>query len=436
MAVFVSVADDFTGASDQASMLAGAGMASLLVFQDDYPLESGAWEAVTYASRLRSMEPHQAAEHVGMLFRRAQSLSPHMIQYKYCSTFDSTPEGNIGPCLDAAMDIFNFDGTIVVPALPVNGRTTCHGYHFVLGVLLSESPMRDHPLNPMNDSNLVRWLALQTKRRVGLVDYADVEKGREAICKALEQLWQTNCPYAVVDCMLQRHVLAIARAVWDLPFISGSSALAMELPMVWRAKGVLAARRPVLATHETGNTVPQGGVLALVGSCARQTLQQLQQARGFQMIRPGMEKLLGDTYENVTEETWAVVQQLLKNGEYPLVMASMAPEERREYQKQALECGLTERELGSRIEALMAALATRAVEEMGVRTLLVGGGETSGAVCQALGIPAVEIVEQISPSVPLCRSMPDGRVLLALKAGNFGSDDFFEKAVKGAARWT
>lgn len=438
MPMLATVADDFTGASDQASMLAGAGVSSLLVLDEAFDVSSGHWQAITYASRLRSIAPEQARALGATLFARAAGLQPRMIQYKYCSTFDSTPEGNIGPCLDVAMQTLGpLPGAVVVPALPVNGRTTYQGRHFVLGVPLDESPMRQHPLNPMTDANLVRWLGRQTQSPVGLVSYETVEKGPAAITDGLKGLWAEGIPYVVVDCLSQRHVRVIAQALWDQPFISGSSALPMELPGVWRKEGLL---EPARQSH-----VPEGApgdrhdapVLALSGSCAAQTLRQVQCARGFHLICVDLDTVIEGDTERESRRLVARADEALREGGRALVSSSQSPQDRAVSEARAKSAGLSPHELGRRIEGLMGEVARQVLAHQAVLHLLVAGGETSGAVCQALGLRAVEILTEIAPGVPLCRSIDEPHTIIALKGGNFGGDDFFPRAAAAAlgARW-
>ena len=419
---FVTIADDFTGAADQACMLARAGVRSVLVLDEAFA-PGDDWDAVTFASRLRSLPVQQARRCAERLFSRADDLASLMVQCKFCSTFDSTPEGNIGPCLDVACAVLSQVGCIVVPALPVNGRTTYMGNHFVLGVPLSQSPMATHPLNPMTDSNLVRWLGRQTQRRTGLVPYDTVEQGPTAIRGMLEDLWGSDVAYVVIDCLSQSHVHHIARAVADLSFISGSSALAMELPGIWSEEGVLALQ-PGKRREPAGGSATER-VAALSGSCAAQTLRQIEKARGYTALGVDVRALLEHGVPRVAEDLAARMEASLQSGGPPLVVAGRSAQEREQITAEAQKAGLSPRDLGLQIEDLMGRLAKMAVEDMGVTRLLVAGGETSGAVCQALGLRAVEIVAEIDPGVPLSRSLPDGNLTLALKGGNFGADDFF-----------
>ena len=431
MPALVALADDFSGASDQAGMLANAGVASLLVLDERFPV-GPEWEAVTVATRLRSVPVAQAQAQARRLLNYAQALRPRMIQYKYCSTFDSTPRGNIGPILDVALDTLELPGTAVVPALPVNGRTTYQGRHFVLGVPLDESPMRHHPLNPMTDADLVRWLGRQTRRPVGLIAYEIVEQGAKAIRKRLRELWADGQPVVVVDCLSQRHVRLIAEAVADLRFISGSSALPMELPGVWREQGLLGpARRLPHLLRRPANAL----VLALSGSCAAQTLAQVRAAaQEFAVIRVDPGELLTGSPESVAASVLGRVRRRLRQTEQVLVTTSQTPRQRERVQQEARQAGLEARDLGLRIEALLGAVARLAHDELGVRRFICAGGETSGAISQALGLQAVEIIRELDPGVPLCRALPEREVAIALKGGNFGRDEFFSHAAALARR--
>jgi uncharacterized protein YgbK (DUF1537 family) len=431
MPVLVALADDFSGASDQAGMLANAGVKSLLVLDERFPV-GPVWEAVTVATRLRSLPVAQARAQAKRLLRHAQALRPRMIQYKYCSTFDSTPEGNIGPILDVALDALKVPGTVIVPALPVNGRTTYQGQHFVLGVPLDESPMRHHPLNPMTDADLARWLGRQTKRPVGLVPYEIVEQGARAVRRRLEELWAQGWPYVVVDCLSQRHVRLIAEAVADLRFISGSSALPMELPGVWRERGLLgpAHRPPRLLGRPSA-----APVLALSGSCAAQTLVQVRAAaEDFALIRVHPRELLMKSADDVAAAIIRRIGQRLRRTPQVLVTTSQSPRQRERAQQEVCGAGLAARDLGLRIETLLGEVARLAHEELGLRRFICAGGETSGAIAQALGLQAVEIIRELDPGVPLCRALPGRDVAIAFKGGNFGRDDFFAHAAALARR--
>lgn len=430
--VLVAVADDFSGASDQAGMLARAGVASLLVLDESFEVGEE-WETLTVATRLRALPVSEARAEAARLLQRARSLQPHMIQYKYCSTFDSTPGGNIGPVLDVALDVLCLPGAIVMPALPINGRTTYLGYHFVRGVPLSESPLRHHPLNPMTDANLVRWLQQQTRWDVGLVDQGCLRAGPRAVRSRLEALWQAGTPHVVMDCLDQRDVRTIARAVADLPFISGSSALAMELPAIWRREGLLGQRHGVQKLLPRPASAP---VLALAGSCAEQTLRQVAaaEASGDAVVRVDVRTLVEHEPADMARGLLPRMHRALAERGAVVVASSEEPTERLTSLGRAEAAGLPAREFGLRIERVLAELARRAHVDWGVRHFICAGGETSGAIAQALGLQALEMVRELAPGVPLCRALPGRNVAIALKGGNFGGDGFLADAAQLARR--
>jgi uncharacterized protein YgbK (DUF1537 family) len=230
---FGIVADDHTGATDAAGMLTERGVRTVLLLDWSSPTEVAAvvapFQAIVLGAETRSVAPEAAfrrtAEGVDLL----KAIGADQVQFKYCSTFDSTPRGNIGPSLDAAMERLGARGAVVCPALPVNGRLTFMGYHFVNGQLLSESPLRDHPLNPMTDSNLVRWLSQQTRRRVGLADFFTVRRGSDALRQSLDAQLAEGCSYVVTDAIEDRDLAMIAEATRDWPLASGGSGITAAL---------------------------------------------------------------------------------------------------------------------------------------------------------------------------------------------------------------
>ena len=361
---------------------------------------AGRCQAAVTCLKSRSIPPGDACRQSLEALEGISILKPAQIYFKYCSTFDSTPRGNIGPVTDALMDRLGVDFAVAVPALPVNQRTQYLGHLFVGEQMLSDSHMRHHPLNPMTDSNLVRVLQAQTCRRVGLIPLPAVEAGSEAIRREMESLRRGGTGIALVDAVSDRHLAAIAEAVRDLRLITGGSGLGMALPAVWRAAGLVEPRSQALqaGTRERGTVV-------LSGSCSAATLRQLEELRktGCAMIRVD-----GDVYSQVLDA--------VRRTGCAAACSSAPPGERDDDP--------------ARFEALFGALAVRLVEEGGVRNLVVAGGETSGAVVSALRLRAVEITGILDPGVPSVRTIGEPRLALALKSGNFGSDDFFDKAIR------
>ncbi len=389
-----AIADDYTGGSDLAGMLAERGVRTLMHFGvPDEPLR-GSYDAAVVCLKSRSIAAAEAREMSARALAWLQSAGARQIQFKYCSTFDSTVAGNIGPVLEELLTRLNVPLSVVVPALPVNGRTQYLGHLFVNGVPLAESPMRHHPLNPMTDSNLVRHLAAQTSSRVGLIPLPVVQSGAAAIRQLTAQLTHEGVRMALVDAVSESDLAAIAEAIVDSPLISGGSGIAAHLPAFWR----LEAAVPAPASLATGSN---GGVLMIAGSCSAATLDQLQRYGGTAIH-----------FEGAAGQTAG----LLERTGRALVYSSAPPERR-----------LPAASAGA-IEKTLARLAVDMVNNHGVRRLIVAGGETAGAVVDALGIKAVEVLRVLSPGVPALRTLGAHPLALVLKSGNFGTPDFFAEA--------
>jgi uncharacterized protein YgbK (DUF1537 family) len=336
--------------------------------------------------------------------------------FKYCSTFDSTARGNIGPVSEALMHGLSTDFSIACPAFPENGRTVFKGHLFVGDALLNESGMQHHPLTPMTDANLVRVLAAQCKGRVGLVPFDTVERGAQAIVDAFAALRSDGCRHAIVDAVSDAHLSTIGEACADLVLVTGGSGVALGLPDNFRRQGLL-------AQHAAADTLPEVGGLAAVlsGSCSPATLEQVERARAaWPSFR--IDPLAIAEGADVADEALTFAGVNLANGPV-LFYASASPDEVRAVQEQ-----LGRERAGALLEGVMADIAGRLVE-LGVRKLVVAGGETSGAVVAALGIRALRIGPQIDPGVPWTASIGDPKLALALKSGNFGAPDFFHKAL-------
>lgn len=434
--VFAAVADDDTGASDLAGMLAGQGVRTLLILDIPSHAQFAEWtrgyEAVVMAEGTRNLSPASAYERTRAATRLLQARRPRLFQLKYCSTFDSTAEGNIGPSIDAALDELDADFTIALPALPVNGRTTYQGYHFVHQQLLSDSSMREHPLTPMTMPNLIELLGRQTKRRVGLAPYQIVRAGAAGLKKHLEELRAGGVQIALVDCLDDEHLENICRAADGLRLVTGSSAFGMKLPAIWRERGLLAARPlapPAISLDASG-----AGCLLVAGSCSAATLRQnnwaAQQGIRTRHIHPT--HLLGGELNRA--EIVAEARGELDAGRQYLMTTSGAAGDVREVQRWGAARGLSVPALGEAVAAALAELVLEVLEGQAVGGLIVAGGETSGAVCRRLELGAMRVGRNIEPGVPLCHSLGRFRLPLVLKSGNFGSPDFYEKAVEAVAR--
>jgi uncharacterized protein YgbK (DUF1537 family) len=424
--IFTAVADDDTGATDLAGMLAGHGLRTILVIDIPDPAAFERWtqgaDAVILGAGTRALTPAQAYDLTRAGVRLAASLSPRVIEIKYCSTFDSTEEGNIGPSLDAAMDELGETFTVALPALPVNGRTTFMGHHFVYQQLLSDSPMRHHPLTPMRNPNLVTHLQAQTRRKVGLAAHPVTRD-------ALERLRAAGVEIAILDCVSDADLTNVCEAIADLRLISGSSAPAMKLPAIWRRNGWWEPTCEGLSLPETGGR----GCLIAAGSCSVATRGQ-----NAWIESQGATVVVVDPLALAQDEPCAAAEskavETLEAGGVCLLKTASQPEDVARVQAWAGRQGLSVNETGLRIAYGLARLVRRVVEQRLPSCLIVAGGETAGAVCRTLELGALEVGRNIEPGVPLCVSLGRFRLPVVLKSGNFGSPDFYGRARQAATR--
>jgi uncharacterized protein YgbK (DUF1537 family) len=417
------IADDFTGATDLASMLVRAGMRTVQTIgvPEDARLAAGA-DAVVVALKSRTIPAGEAVSQSLAALRWLRGAGARQIYFKYCSTFDSTPAGNIGPVADALLDALGADFTIACPAFPENGRTIYKGHLFVGDVLLSDSPMKDHPLTPMTDANLVRALARQTKREVGLVEHRAVRRGAAAVRARFDELRAKSTAYAIVDALADEDLMAIGAACADLALVTAGSGVALGLPQNFFAAGLMQPR------SDAGALPPAGGKPAvLAGSCSAATRQQV-----ARMAERHPAHALDPTAEpdaaRLAAKALTAIAPALEAGKPFLVYSTAEPA-----QVAAVQAKLGAERAATLIEDALALVAERIVAS-GVRRLVVAGGETSGAVVKALGVKALAIGPQIDPGVPWTVSVgSEPRIALALKSGNFGASDFFEKALAQSA---
>ena len=408
------IADDFTGATDLAGTLVREGMRSVqMIGVPTGPAPDVDAVVVALKSRTTPAEDAVAESLAALEWLRAAGCRQYF--FKYCSTFDSTDAGNIGPVGEAILDALGDDFTIACPAFPRNNRTICKGYLFVGDVLLNESGMQDHPLTPMEDANLVRVLDRQTEGSVGLVDYATVRNGASATKEAFSNLRKRGDRFAVVDALDDTDLMAIGEACSEMPLITGGSGVAMGLPENFRRMGLLDPsappdRLPGIEGHEA----------VLAGSCSRATREQIEiMSQDYPALRIDPLALADDGTVVPRALAWAKAN--LANGPI-LIYASASPDEVQRAQE-----ALGAEKAGNLVEDAMAAIA-KSLMETGVRRLVVAGGETSGAVVGGLGITGLRIGPEIDPGVPWTASLGDTPLLLALKSGNFGAPDFFTKA--------
>ncbi|MDO9406489.1 MAG: four-carbon acid sugar kinase family protein [Polaromonas sp.] len=411
------IADDFTGATDLANNLVRAGMRVLQTIGVPAGEMADDVDAVVIALKSRTIAPADAVAQSLKALGWLQARGAQQIYFKYCSTFDSTADGNIGPVTEALMDAMGESFTVATPAFPDNGRTVFKGYLFVGDVLLHESGMRHHPLTPMTDSNLVRVLQAQCRRRVGLIDHHVLARGPEAIRQRIDELKQEGVAIAVVDATSNDDLMTLGVALKDMRLLTAGSGVAIGLPQ----------NAGLLPSPHASALPPRRGQQAIVsGSCSVATNQQVAHFIGQGGAAMAVDPLRIAAGHDVAAEVLAWAAPLLARGPV-LVYASADPSAVQQVQQQ-----LGRDEAGALVEKTLSAIASGLVER-GVAQLVVAGGETSGACVQALGIARMRIGPQIDPGVPWCHAHgrlngADQPFHIALKSGNFGTEDFFTKA--------
>jgi uncharacterized protein YgbK (DUF1537 family) len=409
------VADDFTGATDLANTLVKAGMRTVQLLGVPRPnLRVPEADCVIVALKSRSNPVNEAITmSLGALdWLRQQGARQYY--FKYCSTFDSTDKGNIGPVADALLDALDSDFTVFNPAFPTNKRTVYKGYLFVGDELLSESGMRNHPLTPMTDPSLVRVLQRQTRHKVGLIQYSTVVKGAPAVKAAIQELKKQGIRHAVLDSITDEHLLTLGEACADLPLVTGGSGMAMGLPGNF-------IRRNLMKAGQGAELPKVGGPTAVIaGSCSGATQGQVAHMKNNHDAFE-LDPVAIASGRDLAQEAldWAGGRL----SEKPILIYSTAAPE----QVRAVQDKLGREHAGTLVEETMGKIA-RGLVARGVRRLVVAGGETSGAVVGALGVEGLAIGPEIDPGVPWTVSIGDPPLALALKSGNFGTTDFFTKS--------
>lgn len=408
------IADDFTGATDLANTLVKGGMSAVQVIGvPDGPLPEA--DAVIVALKIRTVPAAEAVVQALAACDALTSAGARQVFWKYCSTFDSTDAGNIGPVADALLKRLGAGFAIACPAFPTNGRTIYLGHLFVGGALLNESGMENHPLTPMTDPNLVRVLSRQTEGGVGLVPFGAVEQGAAEIRRQMTRLAESGRRYAIVDAVTDAHLMAIGEAVQPHALVTGGSGVAMGLPENFRRAGLLPARADADALPPM-----QGAAAVVAGSCSRATLGQIGLARDHVPVLE-LDALATPDAAAMAAQALAWADGKLEEARPVVIAASATPDK-----VAALQARLGRDAAGAMVEEAVATIAEGLVAR-GVGRLVVAGGETSGAVVQRLGVTSLRIGPEIDPGVPWTFANPRG-IHLALKSGNFGARDFFLKA--------
>lgn len=423
--VWGCIADDFTGASDAASFFVKGGMQTILY--SGIPKENDCGkdcQAIVIALKTRTQETSAAVMETLQAARWLQQHGATRLFIKYCSTFDSTPQGNIGPIMDALLEEYQLPYTILCPALPVNGRVVTHGCLYVNGVPLHESPMKDHPLTPMWDSDIARLMEPQSRYSCMNITADQYSLPKEQILAFIQAYGETHSHFYVIpDYEREEDAGVIADLFAGLPVLSGGSGILAELASrccmqdVEKTADLKPSESIPGATQESGDR--SGFILA--GSCSEMTRRQIACARehgiAAMQIRPL--ELLEDKL--TLDRLWEFVEQ--QKGEAVLLYSSDSPKQVQEIQEVGKD------RVAELLEGTMAELARRAVDN-GYRRIIVAGGETSGAVTRALGFDSYMIEESVAPGVPVMVPRNRRDIRLVLKSGNFGQEDFFLRALE------
>ncbi len=411
------IADDFTGATDLANNLVRSGMRTVqTIGVPPGPLGEDV-DAVVVALKSRTIAAEEAVAQSLAALEWLKRAGCRQFFFKYCSTFDSTAKGNIGPVAEALMQALGAKLAIACPAFPTNARTIYMGNLFVGDMPLAESGMRNHPLTPMQDSNLVRVLQAQSRGKVGLVAWTAVAAGEQAIRARFAALEAEGASLAVVDAITDADLHAIGAACAGHALVTAGSGVAIGLPENFRRAGLLPPRTD--AAH-----LPQvpGHAAVISGSCSQATNAQVAHwiASGRAAIRIDPLAIAGGQ-DAAAEALRQAVPQLAAGP--VLFYATAAPAE-----VKAVQAKLGVAEAGALVEQALARFAQGLIAA-GVTGLVVAGGETAGAVVQALKVSALKIGPQIDPGVPWTATAGAQPILLALKSGNFGTTDFFAKSL-------
>lgn len=411
------IADDYTGATDLGAMISRVGLRVMLRFGvPAKPIDASGCDVVIVALKSRSIPVAEAVEQSLQTLAALREAGAERFFFKYCSTFDSTDEGNIGPVAEALADSLTTERVLFCPAFPENSRTVYGGYLFVHGKLLNESGMESHPLNPMTDAYLLRVLGRQCKSSVGLLPHAAVEAGIAETAAALDSLAAHGSRFVIADTLNAMHQQVIAESIQSDPLITGGSAIAQAISEVAVRNG----RASILAADSF--TAPCGASAVIAGSCSPATQRQVELMRHTSpacRVDP-IELASGNqTVGQVIE--WAA--ENMSAGPVLVYSTSDPTKVKSAHQQLGQEqaCSLLEDSLAQIAVGLVAA---------GADKLIVAGGETSGAILRALNVDAVRIGPEIAPGVPWVETLGEPRLTLALKSGNFGSDDFFQHALE------
>ena len=413
------IGDDFTGSSDIANNLKKSGMQVSMYagVPTTPPLKKEPTDATVIALKTRTIPIEEAISESLKGLSWLKDYGCEQFIFKYCSTFDSTKKGNIGPVTDAIMEELNTDFTIACPSFPDAGRTVYFGHMFVNGKPLNESGMENHPLTPMTDHNLVRWLDHQTKNNVGLIDFQTISKGANSVKERIESLKTNGYKYAIIDTIKNDDFDIICNGVKDLPFLTGGSGIALGLPKIYKDRGLLSASNFEIPKNNSN-------AIILSGSCSVATINQI---NIYKENNPSLyvspDEVMNN--KNLVEKvfSWIKDNETLSPLVYSSSDARTVTEKQKQYGQEIL---------ADKIEKFFELLSKKLVKD-NFGTFISAGGETSGAIIKGLGVQELKIGEEISHGVPALwspHSNGDKPISVTLKSGNFGQADFFDRALK------
>jgi uncharacterized protein YgbK (DUF1537 family) len=416
--VIGAIADDFTGATDIAVAFRRAGLRVVIHFNEPQNTHLPDRDVTVVALKSRTIAADEAVRQSLDAMQWLREHGATQIFFKYCSTFDSRPEGNIGPVADALMKATGATRAVFVPSSPEHLRTQYMGHLFVDQLLLSDSPMRHHPLTPMTDSFIPNVLAEQTAHRVALIAHCDVRDGRDRIAEQLARAEKDGAPYVVIDAVTDSDLSEIGEAVADDPLVTGAAGMAGGLGAAYARR-----RRSSIPDEENVDPVGDAPSAVLAGSCSARTLEQIAQMR---TTHPSMrlDAVLQPDADVLARSALAWYDER-PDGAAPLIYSSLPPSELRRTQD-ALGAGRA-----SEILETAMGLIARGLVERGVRRLVVAGGETSGAVVTALDVDGGVIGAEVAPGVPWIFTGGDRPLALLLKSGNFGDPLLLAGAAEG-----
>ena len=408
------IADDFTGATDIASFLVQNGLPTIQFNGVPESHDALSAQAIVISLKSRSCPAQQAIDQSLAALQWLQQQGCDRFYFKYCSTFDSTEQGNIGPVTDALLAALGETQTVISPSLPVNGRTVYQGYLFVADQLLSESGMRHHPVTPMTDSNLVRLMTRQAKGQAAVINAAQLDQGADAVRAQLDTLKAQGINYVVLDALHEQHLLTQGEALKETRLVTGGSGLAIGIARAW------ATQQQNSDAEHAGR--PQGDrAVVISGSCSQMTNRQVQAYRQQASSHEVLVERCLDNAESYAQELCDWVEANHQSELAPLLFATADAQ-----QLQAIQQQYGAARSSQAVEQLFAAV-TRKLKTRGWQRFIVAGGETSGVVAQSLGVTAFHIGPMISPGVPWVRDIHQP-LSLALKSGNFGDEQFFARA--------